>query len=155
MSAMQDLLFEPPAPCARCGDLKKVLVGPYDTWVPCPDCTVPQDAPSTGYSRPAPAGGPTIDRSIQGRFERFHRDNPQVFTELVRRAKALHERGWNNIGIALLWESMRYDAMLTTDPSEDTYKLSNDYRSRYARLIMETEPELEGFFTVRSLREGS
>lgn len=151
MSHVQDLLFEPPPECARCGGLKKVQTSAYSVWLPCPDCAV--DQPSSGYSSPAPSG-PAGDRTIQARFLRFHADNPQVYRELCNRARALHERGWNGIGIALLWESMRYDSMLKTDPSEDTWKLSNDYRSRYARLIMEQESDLEGFFTTRGLREG-
>jgi len=45
----------------------------------------------------------------------------------------------------LRWER----AMKTTDQTE--WKLNNNYTSRYARLIMEQEPDLEGFFVTRGL----
>jgi hypothetical protein len=34
----------------------------------------------------------------------------------------------------------------------DDFKLNNNYHSRYARLIMEREPGLDGFFETRGLR---
>jgi hypothetical protein len=36
--------------------------------------------------------------------------------------------------------------------SKEEFRLSNSYRSRYARLIMEQEADLQDFFTTRELR---
>jgi hypothetical protein len=36
--------------------------------------------------------------------------------------------------------------------TDEEYKLSNDYRSRYARLIMEENEDLRGFFRTRALQ---
>lgn len=35
----------------------------------------------------------------------------------------------------------------------EPFKLNNDFRSRYTRLLMQQEPELQGFFETRTLRE--
>jgi hypothetical protein len=40
-------------------------------------------------------------------------------------------------------------ALETTDPD---FKLNNNYSSRYARILMDEEPELAGFFQTRELK---
>lgn len=91
---------------------------------------------------------PTID----ARFEAFHAANPWVYDELVRLARGLVERGHRRIGIGMLFEVMRWSwYMHTSDPTSE-WKLNNDYRSRYARLIMVTEDDLAGCFETRGLR---
>lgn len=90
------------------------------------------------------------DRTIQERFLDFHSRNPQVYYLLVRFSYELKRRGYEHCGISLVWERMRWEvAMTTNDP--DGFKLNNDWRSRYARLLMEQEPELDGFFRTRQL----
>jgi hypothetical protein len=39
----------------------------------------------------------------------------------------------------------------TTDPNAE-WKLNNNYRSRFARLIMDNEPDLAGVFETRELK---
>lgn len=106
-----------------------------------------------------PPAGPeqqslALDEStIQARFLQFHRSNPQVYDLLVRFARTARGRGYQRFGIAAVWERMRWEAAMTW--GEDAYtglKLNNDYRSRYARLIMDQEPDLAGFFETRRLR---
>lgn len=96
---------------------------------------------------------PTYDHqdTIQGHFEQFHRANPFVYSELVRRARRLKRRGWKKAGIGMLWEVLRWRMMLSTKTA-DGFKLNNNFRSRYARLIMEENDDLDGFFETRELR---
>lgn len=87
---------------------------------------------------------------LDAQFEEFHKNNPEVYQELVRLARQMKARGHKQIGIKMLWEVLRWErAMKTTDQTE--WKLNNNYTSRYARLIMENEPDLEGFFVTRGL----
>jgi hypothetical protein len=52
----------------------------------------------------------------------------------------------------MLFEVMRWNwFMTTTDPDSD-FKLNNNYRSRYARKLMDEYPELDGIFEVRELK---
>ena len=53
--------------------------------------------------------------------------------------------------MAALFEELRY-AYEETDHDPKDYKLNNDYASRYARLIMKTEPRLAGHFELRELK---
>lgn len=91
-------------------------------------------------------------RSIDARFAEFHTGNPHVYTELVTLARQAHHRGYRRIGIELLFSALRWRSMMTTTADEYGFKLNNDFRSRYARLIMAAHPELAGIFATREIR---
>jgi hypothetical protein len=93
---------------------------------------------------------PHQQKTIQARFEEFHAANPWIYAALVAKARKAKARGYTQIGIAFLVEIIRWEDGGTT-VNQDGFKLCNDYRSRYARLIMEQEPGLAGFFTLRQL----
>jgi hypothetical protein len=62
----------------------------------------------------------------------------------------LKRKGWNHYGIKAIVEVVRFHrALETTDPD---FKLNNNYSSRYARILMDQEPELAGFFQTRELK---
>lgn len=89
------------------------------------------------------------DDSIPARFERFHRANPQVYDNLVALARQFRDkRRDGKIGIAMLYEVLRWNYYMTVE-SEDEYKLSNDFRACYSRLIMERESDLDGIFNIK------
>jgi hypothetical protein len=95
---------------------------------------------------------PEDDATIQARFEEFHRLNPMVYATLVRLAREFTRTGRSKLGVGMLWEVMRWHIyMATKDPSSD-FKLNDHYRSRYARLIQDTCPDLDGLFELRRLR---
>jgi hypothetical protein len=94
--------------------------------------------------------GPSPEATIEEAFWRFHRENPHVYHELVRLARAWRQRRSQKVGVGMLFEVLRWQmAMRTTG---DTFKLNNNFRSYYARLIMAEERDLEGIFDTRSLR---
>jgi hypothetical protein len=88
--------------------------------------------------------------AIDADFQAFHEANPAVYGELVRLARELVERGRARAGIGMLWEVLRWDLIRSTIGG--AFKLDNRFRSRYARLIMEREADLAGFFETRELR---
>ena len=88
--------------------------------------------------------------SIEDQFEAFHGANPMVYDMLRDMAFELKRAGVKRWGIAGLFEVMRRDYALRTKGGK--FKLNNNYRSHYARLLMATEPELDGFFEIRKLR---
>lgn len=84
------------------------------------------------------------------KFREFHSENPNVYDELVRLAREAKKAGKTKAGLKMLWEVLRWRIWLET--TGDDFKLNNNYTSRYARLIMESEAGLEGFFEVRGLK---
>ena len=91
------------------------------------------------------------DESISRRFREFHERNPRVYRLLVQLARDAKQAGRIRIGIKMLWEVVRWN--LSKDlPYDETFKLPNDFHSRYARLIMAQEQDLDGIFEIRELR---
>ena len=93
---------------------------------------------------------PPQQDTIQHRFEKFHEANPHIYARLVEAARRLKAAGKTKIGIGHLVEDCIRWAEERTNTGE-TWKISNDYRSRYARLIMRQEPDLNGIFEIRQL----
>lgn len=93
-----------------------------------------------------------FDSRIQREFMEFHASNPHVYSELVRLARTMLARGYKRIGIGMLWETMRYNYFISTDDPTSEWKLNNNYRSRYARLIESKEPDIAGAFETRELK---
>ncbi len=95
------------------------------------------------HTNPAP--------TIHDAFLAFDDANPHVYEALVQLALDLANRGHRRIGIGMLFEVLRWQtAMVTTDSG---FKLNNNYRSHYARAIMDNVPDLAGIFELRELRD--
>lgn len=87
------------------------------------------------------------------RFLRFHNANPWVYEKLVALAERLVVAGQKRVGIAMLFEVIRYDwSVNTRDVNSDGFKLSNNYKTPYARLIAHQEPMLADLFLIKSSR---
>jgi len=93
-----------------------------------------------------------MSSSIDERFATFNEQNPKVLADLEELADKLVKRGRTRIGIKCLWEVLRYRYLTETIESHGTYKLCNDYTSRYARLMIERNPKLRAVIELRSLR---
>jgi len=93
-------------------------------------------------------------KSIRERFTTFHNGNPKVYAEIVDIARQMRSRGVQKMGISLIFERLRWLHFIEVQTAEG-FKLSNDFRAEYARLIMSREPDLEGFFETRSLRRAN
>lgn len=99
---------------------------------------------------PRPSVTADEDSYAARRFREFHRDNPEVYEELMVLVRQALARGRKKIGIKMLWEVVRWNRFLRT--TDEKYKLNNNYHSRYARLIMDNEPGLVGIFETRELK---
>lgn len=89
--------------------------------------------------------------TTEERFREFHKQNPHVYANLRGLALQAKRAGATKGGVKQLFEILRYSSLTTTGKE---WKLNNIYTSWYARLLMEREPELAGFFEIRRLREG-
>lgn len=96
---------------------------------------------------------PEVSReaTIQERFEAFHRANPGVYAAYRSAALQLVQSGITRYGIGSLTEMLRWEFAIRT--KQDAFKINNNFRSRYARMLMEHEAELKDFFELRELRE--
>ena len=90
-------------------------------------------------------------KSIAERFDTFHRANPHIYRRIVQIARQMQARGVRKMGISLIFERLRWLHFIEVKTDEG-FKLSNDFRAEYARLIMTTESDLSDFFETRALR---
>jgi hypothetical protein len=88
-----------------------------------------------------PRGGTLAERAA-----RFHAQNPAVYRFAVSISRYVKRSGVEHYGIGAIWEVMRFKYLETHG---DLYKLNNNHRAWYARLIMAQEPDLAGFFSTR------
>lgn len=88
--------------------------------------------------------------SINDKFGTFHRDNPHVYAKLLELATQVFASGAKHYTINGLFERLRWHYQFDVR-TDDVFKLSNNYRSRYARLL-NAEPGFSGFFRTRPLR---
>lgn len=86
------------------------------------------------------------------KFLQFHEANPQVFQMLEMLAAKLVARGRKKIGIGLLTEVLRWEYYMVTDDPNSEWKLNNNLRAYYARLLVEKHPEWESVFELRQQR---
>lgn len=91
------------------------------------------------------------EANLQFQFERFHLAHPEVYKVLVHLARTALAAGAKHLGMKMLWERLRWEYVVGEQNAAD-YKLNNNHTSRYARLIMENEPDLAGLFETRELR---
>lgn len=82
------------------------------------------------------------------RFWKFHRLNPDVYTQLLDLAMKVRNNGRDTFAIESLFGALRwYRAIETKDDSG--FKLNDHYTAFYARLMMARVPALVDFFRVR------
>lgn len=96
------------------------------------------------------------DDTIESRFQAFHAAHPGVYKKLREFSFELIAAGWDHFGISVVWERVRYESMLGHRPDEQQpWRLNDNFRSRYARLLIDQEPALAEVFRVRQLRSAS
>lgn len=96
-----------------------------------------------------------LQKSLSQQFYEFHEANPEVFVALEEMAITLIERGRRKFGISLLIEVLRWNYYMKTDDPNSDYKINNNYRSYYARLLIEHHPDWADVFELRNLRSVS
>lgn len=88
-----------------------------------------------------------VNNVFETPFQKFHHENPAVYAYLRDTSLRLVRRGVRHWTIRNLWECMRMDHAIRTNG--EPWKLNNNLTASYARLLMEQEPELAGWFEVR------
>lgn len=88
---------------------------------------------------------------IEWDFKRFHEKHPHVYAELERMALRWAAHGAVRVGIARLAEAVRYSTVRTDDTLQ--FKINNNHRSLYARLLIHRHAHLRELIETRRRRE--
>lgn len=79
-------------------------------------------------------------------FEKYHRDNPEVWRLWLRFTGDLLRAGRKHGGAGAVAERIRWEAVITT---VGDYKINNNYNSFYARMFALCYPTRRRFFRTR------
>lgn len=88
-------------------------------------------------------------KSLTQQFNEFHEANPEVLVKMRELALQVKARGYKQFSVYAIMERLRWFVDIETDDPNSHYKINNNYRPFYARLLMETTAELDGFFRTR------
>lgn len=91
--------------------------------------------------------------TVAQQFFKFHHEHPNVYKQLVNLAYQWKDAGHQQLGIATLFEKLRWEWHVGTIRDSSGFKLNNNYRAFYARLIMDENPELRGMFNLRAQKD--
>lgn len=81
-------------------------------------------------------------------FWKFHTENPKVYEYVKRFANEAKASGRERFGIGMIWERLRW--YTTVETNDEQFKLCNNHRSCYARLLMLDDPSFEAFFSRKA-----
>jgi acetolactate synthase regulatory subunit len=88
----------------------------------------------------------------QEKFDIFHDTNPGVYVRLVRITRAISSKGFR-CSINGAFEVLRYQINIDiNDPNQKQFRILDTYKARYARMIMDKEPDLAGVFRTKKIR---
>lgn len=90
------------------------------------------------------------DDRVERAFRVYHAAHPWVLARLVSMVRRYHGIGKRR-GIGFFFEVLRHEYLMDSTDG-DGFKLNNNFRSRYARMIERDHPGLRGFFRKRRLR---
>jgi hypothetical protein len=86
----------------------------------------------------------------QDEFNKFHKENPNVWELFVKFTFDVIRTGRKNYSVNAVFERIRWHTDIETTGKQ--FKLSNNHRAYYARYFHEKYPEYDGFFRTKQLR---
>jgi hypothetical protein len=104
---------------------------------------------STGELRLTTKAAIRKAQKMCSKFYAYHEKNPRVATWFLQAAQALQQER-RHYAISALTERIRHDiriGIIKTDT--DGFRISNDVRACYVRLVVMRDPSLCGLFTLR------
>jgi hypothetical protein len=90
---------------------------------------------------------------IEDRFWEFHEANPKVYELFDRFTKQVIRRGHKNFSSDAILHRIRWETNVATNG--DKFKINDHFSAYYARLWLENNPDHDGFFRTRELREAA
>jgi hypothetical protein len=85
-------------------------------------------------------------QSLCQQFYDYNDDNPQVAGWFLKAAQK--ERHRSRYSIGALTEEIRYDIRMGVIKAEDSFKIPNELRALFARLVVMRDPSLCGLFKI-------
>jgi hypothetical protein len=91
------------------------------------------------------------DITVKQKWWGWHQDNPDVYRMFSSFTKKAINAGLPHSSAWLIVNRIRWETAIET--KSDNFKISNDYIAYYARLFMAYNPEHDGFFRTKKLKD--
>jgi hypothetical protein len=91
------------------------------------------------------------DKELKKRFQSFHLENPDVYKLFEQYSLEVKHSGRKKYSAWTILQVIRWQKDLKT--KGNLFKINNDFIALYARLLMEQNSELEGFFEIREMKK--
>lgn len=88
-------------------------------------------------------------QSVLQRFKTYHKKNPQVFNRFSALAFQMKNTGRKVYSAETIINVMRWHTDLETNG--EAFKINNDFKPLYARLLIYHYPEFDGFFKLKKV----
>lgn len=88
---------------------------------------------------------------IREAFEKFHAENPHVFTMFTHFTFEMIRQGRTRYSAMAIMQRVRWEVDSQGEVSDDGFKVNNNHQPHYARLFMERYPKHDSFFETREL----
>ena len=92
-----------------------------------------------------------VNVDVKQKWWGWHKLNPHFYEMFERFALTLISNGHSNSSAWLIVNRIRWETAIET--KSDNFKISNDYIAYYARLFMAYNPEHDGFFRTKKLKD--
>ena len=89
---------------------------------------------------------------IEERFWEMHAVNPRIYALFDRFTRMLIDRGYQHHSADAVLHRIRWATAVEMDG--DDFKINDHFSAYYSRLWMRNNPEHQGFFRCRVLRNG-
>ena len=88
-------------------------------------------------------------KSVIRKFKKYHDENRHVYRKFRELAFEMHQTGRERYSAETIINVMRWHHDLST--TGKPFKISNDFKPLYARLLVNKHPEFEGFFQFKKV----
>jgi len=86
---------------------------------------------------------------IDAAFERYHEKHPDVYDLFCRYARELKRTGMKRYSARAIMHRIRWHRWTSAHPVDRTFKVSNYWSARYARMYATDHPDEAQFFGFR------
>ena len=84
------------------------------------------------------------------RFKKYHEENPMIYHSFKRYALAAIGRGHKRLSSEFIFNIIRWETKINA--LNDDFKINNDMKPWYARLILRDYPQYKDFFETRKCK---